>query len=410
MISSVQLDAHTWFRSVGAPLVMSSRERALLTLSRSNPILLWLIGTSAVNIFLWGQLAPASGESTFLSEWLGQLSEGTFLLAIVGFTLVPPLIFLLLSWQVSQLQRKYTLWQQNLISIALVAIAFTVLSPNGAALLGASELSESATAGRALLTVALVLLGVFFGVDSLLLWILKQTKAEQLSLVTMFAKVLPVLTVAVLFFFVNGDIWRVADALSFSRTLQVAMVLGMLSSLVALSTATEKTHQILGARHGAQLETYPQDDYAEVAKNSGEGWLQALADVDTKKVQNPPKLGALEWNNLLLLPFISQLVQAIFFALIVCLFFIWFGTITIPDSVVTGWLTHEVEKISVSGLDLPFSLVLVKVSIVLGAFAGLSFVAQTSTDSGYAEEFLNPTIRHVRSVLMMRNLYRAHKR
>lgn len=45
--------------------------------------------------------------------------------------------------------------------------------------------------------------------------------------------------------------------------------------------------------------------------------------------------------------------------------------------------------------------------MLLGGFAALNFVAQTSSDRRYAQEFLIPIIEEVRETVMMRNIYHA---
>lgn len=107
------------------------------------------------------------------------------------------------------------------------------------------------------------------------------------------------------------------------------------------------------------------------------------------------------------LPIVVQMIQALLFAGVVFLFFVWFGTIAIPDATITNWLGVEPSKVTLLGVQFPFTDVLVKVSMVLGAFAALNFAAQTSADSRYAEEFLEPAIGHVRHTVIIRNIYRA---
>ena len=48
--------------------------------------------------------------------------------------------------------------------------------------------------------------------------------------------------------------------------------------------------------------------------------------------------------------------------------------------------------------------------MVLGAFAALSFVAQTASNDRYANEFLRPAIEDVRRTVMARNIYRTRDR
>lgn len=402
-------EMHRWFRDAGAPLILSTAERARWTLARAMPILLWLTASILAYLLLWNQLVVYTDEATptTLTDAADQLSDDVFLLLLLGITVLPPLFLLFLPWQVARLQRRLSLGLQTLLGLITAGVTAYALSPAFARALGAYDLADLTTVRGALITVGGVLLGVFFGVDSLLIWVLRQTRYELLTLSTMVAKVLPVLMVAVLFFFVNGDIWRVADALSFPRTLQVIAVIAALCLLVVISTVTEKTRRLLGERRGDQVESYSMEEYAQTAAEAGNPWPDMLRDVSSTRVLNPPVLGRQEWYNLVSLPMVVQAIQALFFGTVVCLFFVWFGMIAVPDATVTSWLVHEAEKVKFAGVTMPFSLVLVKVSMVLGAFAALSFVAQTASDDRYANEFLRPAIEDVRRTVMIRNIYQA---
>ena len=259
-------------------------------------------------------------------------------------------------------------------------------------------------------TLGATLLAVYLGLDSLCYWALRQVVKELAALSSMVVKVLPVLMIAVLFFFVNGDIWRVAEALSMQRTLQVVAILTVLSLLVVSSTVTEKTRRLLGARKGDKVEEFTDAEYAGAALPAGDRWRQELEKLPAAGLSRPADFRWGEWNNLVLLPIVVQMIQAVLFAGVVFLFFVWFGTIAIPDATITSWLGFEASKVSLLGVQFPFTDVLVKVSMVLGAFAALNFAAQTSTDSRYAEEFLEPAIGQVRRTVMVRNIYRARDR
>ena len=65
-----------------------------------------------------------------------------------------------------------------------------------------------------------IYLAIFLGVDTVLGWSLKHAIHQVASLPPMIAKVLPVLMVSVLFIFVNADLWKLANGLSFPRTWQ----------------------------------------------------------------------------------------------------------------------------------------------------------------------------------------------
>lgn len=341
MTSHAASQAHHWFRSAGAPLIVPTRTRAEQTLARSAPLLAWMITSTILYLLLWGYLVTHTGGTSFASAGIDEVSDDVFLLILLALTFLPPLVFFFVPWWVARAQKKLPLWGQNLLGAALLPPSVYILSPHASRVLGATDIADLTNLHSAFLTVAVVVIGVFLGLDSLTLWVGRHIKSELLGLSSMIAKVLPVLMVAVLFFFVNGDIWRVADALSPARTLQVVGVLAMLSALVIISTVTGQTRRTLGARRGDRVEEYTYEEYEQAASQAGPQWLAALTDHKTQKgLISPPALGRSEWYNLISLPMVVQGIQALFFGLLVCLFFIWFGTIAIPDATVTGWLAH----------------------------------------------------------------------
>ena len=74
-----------------------------------------------------------------------------------------------------------------------------------------------------------IYLAIFLGVDTILGWSLKHAIHQLASLPPMIAKVLPVLMVSVLFIFVNSDLWKLANGLSFPRTWAVLGLMGILA-------------------------------------------------------------------------------------------------------------------------------------------------------------------------------------
>jgi len=74
-----------------------------------------------------------------------------------------------------------------------------------------------------------IYLAIFLGVDTILGWSLKHAIHQLASLPPMIAKVLPVLMVSVLFIFVNADLWKLANGLSFPRTWAVLGLMGLLA-------------------------------------------------------------------------------------------------------------------------------------------------------------------------------------
>lgn len=400
--------AHRWFRDRGAPLLVPTSVRAKLTFARAAPLLAWVTVAALAHNLAWSVLLNIAGGNLSLTN-VGyvEISDDTFLLYSLMTALLLPLLLLPLPWFLSRRLLRAPFWVSNLLTALLIPLTIFALSPQAGELMGLSEGVLLGGAWQGLLLVLFLLVLVFFGVDTLLYWVLKASYRELGSLAPMLSKVLPVLMVAVLFFFVNGDIWRVADALSFSRTWRVVDVLSVLSALVIISTASEKTKRLIGSRRGEKVERFTAEEYGDAARDAGRKWQRALDSAPAHKLEEPPLLSRGEWYNLSLLPILVQAIQALVFGALVCAFFIWFGTIAIPAETVTSWLTRAPSNLSFAGLDLPVSAVLVKVSMVLGAFAALNFVAQTSSDAKYSQEFLTPIIEEVRRTVILRNIYLA---
>jgi len=95
-----------------------------------------------------------------------------------------------------------------------------------------------------------IYLAIFLGVDTVLGWSLKHAIHQLVSLPPMIAKVLPVLMVSVLFIFVNADLWKLANGISFPRTWAVLGLMGLLAVFVVVTTSLERTARLLGRSRG----------------------------------------------------------------------------------------------------------------------------------------------------------------
>jgi hypothetical protein len=95
-----------------------------------------------------------------------------------------------------------------------------------------------------------IYLAIFLGIDTILGWSFKHAIHQLASLPPMIAKVLPVLMVSVLFIFVNADLWKLANGLSFPRTWAVLGLMGLLAVFVVVTTSLERTARLLGRSRG----------------------------------------------------------------------------------------------------------------------------------------------------------------
>ena len=104
------------------------------------------------------------------------------------------------------------------------------------------------------------------GVDTVLGWSLKHAIHQLASLSPMIAKVLPVLMVSVLFIFVNADLWKLANGLSFPRTWAVLGLMGLLAVFVVVTTSLERTARLLGRYRGDDIARFTENDYEQPSK------------------------------------------------------------------------------------------------------------------------------------------------
>lgn len=289
-------EAHTWFRAAGAPLVIPARERARWTLARSAPLSAWLIVSSFTYLaLLWG-LAQLDVEAQDGGVPV-DVPDSVLTPIFIALALVPPLLLLVVPWAVSRLLEPLPFWRQTLIGALLLPLAAFSMLPQTARWMGLADVADAFAAGEVLWILGATLLAVYLGLDSLCYWALRQVVKELATLSSMVVKVLPVLMIAVLFFFVNGDIWRVADALSFPRTLQVIALIAAFCLLVVVSTVTEKTRRLLGECRGDQVEDYSMEEYVQAATEAGNPWPDMLWDISSTRVLNPPVLGRQEWHT-----------------------------------------------------------------------------------------------------------------
>lgn len=250
-----------------------------------------------------------------------------------------------------------------------------------------------------------IYLSIFLGVDTVLGWSLKHAIHQLASLPPMIAKVLPVLMVSVLFIFVNADLWKLANGLSFPRTWAVLGLMGLLAVFVVVTTSLERTARLLGRNRGDDVACFTENDYERAAALEGGIWNTAQDWVEEKKILEHRPLKIAPWGNLIIIPMIGQIIQASFFMLLVFGSFMGFSSIAISDTTIESWMTVKPEHLKILGVDTNINAVVIKVSMIVAVFSGLSFVATTSSDEKYARSFLKPMIERIKHILVIRDIY-----
>ncbi|WP_111766803.1 hypothetical protein [Nakamurella deserti] len=201
--------------------------------------------------------------------------------------------------------------------------------------------------------------------------------------------VLPLLLVAITFFFLNNATWQTAGELS-----GIPLVLTVLL-LLALIVA------FLMRRGRADLE-----DFA------------VFADAEEVRAALPAALrpaGAVAWTvvplrlrerlNLLLVAVFGKLMVAFVVGLAISAFFVLFGVLTVDEPTVRSWIGVQPRilwEVFVAGDRYTMTAEHVRVAVFLGAFSALYFVVSSASDEHLSRSLDTATNRHLRTCLAVR--------
>lgn len=405
--------SNIWFRKQGAPLIIPARQRALDAFPRSVPWILWASIMHICYIFLRNILLfVVEDVKGSLPNYIKALTSDNALsnealpvLVLGGIFLVMPVISGVFITLAHKLMVRTPQWVQittGILTVLFAGVLFTTGVFETSSLDGLDFVYDG---GKAFpLIVIGIYLAIFLGVDTVLGWSLKHAIHQLASLPPMIAKVLPVLMVSVLFIFVNADLWKLANGLSFPRTWAVLGLMGLLAVFVVVTTSLERTARLLGRYRGDDIARFTENDYEHAAALEGGIWNTAQEWVEEKKILEHRPLKVAPWSNLII-PMIGQIIQAIFFMLLVFGFFMGFSSIAISDTTIESWMSIKPEHLKILGVDTNINAVVIKVSMIVAVFSGLSFVATTSSDEKYARSFLKPMIERIKHILIIRDIY-----
>ena len=412
--TDVLKQSNIWFRKQGVPLIIPARQRALDAFPRSVPWILWASIMHICYIFLRDILIlVVDGAKGSLPEYIKAITTNTALsdevlpmLVLGGIFLVMPIISGVFITLAHILMVRTPQWVQittGILTVLFAGMLFVASVFESSSLDGLDFVYDGSQVFP--LIVVGIYLAIFLGVDTILGWSFKHAIHQLASLPPMIAKVLPVLMVSVLFIFVNADLWKLANRLSFPRTWAVLGLMGLLAVFVIVTTSLERTARLLGRNRGDDIARFSDNDYERAAALEGGIWNTAQDWVEEKKILEHRPLKIAPWGNLIIIPMIGQIIQATFFMLLVFGFFMGFSSIAISDTTIESWMTVKPEHLKILGVDTNINAVVIKVSMIVAVFSGLSFVATTSSDEKYARSFLKPMIARIKHILVIRDIY-----
>lgn len=235
-----------------------------------------------------------------------------------------------------------------------------------------------------------------YGVPALLRWAWGRTIAQFALLFNVIVRALPLLLLFTTFLFINAEVWQVAGTLhgpAYALVLGIFVVLGALFLLSRLPSLMSDLNHF---ESWTEIKTL-------VVGTPAEGLVDGAAQTDPPG-DDRPRLR--QRFNIGLVSLFSQGIQITFVALMLTAFFVVFGLLAIPEATIQSWTTlddvHVFATWSLGGRDLVLSEPLIRVAGFLGAFIGMYFTVQLSTDATYREDFAEDVAPMVRQALAVR--------
>lgn len=357
-------------RSLGLPLMIEPSTRLKEMPRRSAGLCAGL----AVAFTGLGALDRANDQAVMMIEYIGV--DPADVLEAAGWTelrlmllLAAALVMLspLVGWLISWVARRTSPATGTVVGLAAAAL-LVVVPPT------AFDPGDGPTIRTTVLITVAVLASTYVGAGSLVRWSFRRVRRELGTMGQMVARVLPVLTLAVLFLFFSAEIWQIMVELSWPRTFAVIGVMGVLTVLLVVVTTRDDLH--------AELES-----------------------------QAPGlQLRLSERINILLVPVLATLIQAALFACLVFLFFLFLGWIAVPEATETRWTMRPTEELGGLLAGVPLSVTLVRVSLALAAFSALNLAAAAASDAAHRARFVRPMIDEVVHGLAARESYLQARR
>lgn len=284
-------------------------------------------------------------------------------------------------------------------SIGLPDLTVFVLAPPLLPLLFGGQVRSALLTGMVNLSlVGFVYATTSYGIVPMTRWGLGRAVRQLGDLFNLLVRALPLLLLFVTFLFVNAEVWQVSSSLVgpiFWSTLGLFVAIGVVFVVTRLP------------RELGRLADFE----SEAAVRELASKTPAAGLPTGRPVVPPPALSRKEWGNVGLVVLFSQGLQILLVAVLIGVFFVVFGVLTMRVPTIETWTgtagVHVLWDIELWGQATPVTEELLRVAGFLAAFSGLYFTVVAVTDETYRAEFYEDVVAEVREVLAVRALYLA---
>ena len=240
-----------------------------------------------------------------------------------------------------------------------------------------------------------------YGAVPMLRWGIREIAVQLRGLVTLFARLLPLLLLFATFLFLNAEMWQVAhDFTPALYAIVIAMVMGPAIAFVALRSPSE-----VASLH--RFKSWSEIDH--ICGASDAPIPHRAASPDDAPILVPLDQG--ERRNFALLMITAQVVQILLVAVVIGVFFIAFGLVTVREETIVQWTEFSdlnfdpLARFSVFNTDVVVTWELFAVSGFIAAISALQFAVSLISDELYREQFYESLESEIRQVLAVRARY-----
>jgi hypothetical protein len=251
---------------------------------------------------------------------------------------------------------------------------------------------------NALLGIGIIYVAVIFGLVEITVWAGGRLREQLTSIVGLVARTLPLLLILVAFLLFSAEIWEAGHALEPAELLAVIVLLGVVASLLVVTTARAEVRQ---------LEDRP---WAAIVVDAAATPAASLASGVSDATPPPPRLTWLQRSNVVSLMLVNQLLQSAFVAIVVMVFLVIFGLLVLPEAVQERWVGEPVRTaldFELLGERRTISAELLNVTALMSGIVGLYFTGQAVAEPGHREEHFAHVVAEVAELLAARAVYGA---
>jgi hypothetical protein len=247
----------------------------------------------------------------------------------------------------------------------------------------------------------LIYLGTSYALLPITRWAAGRLWRQLADVLGLLVRALPLLLLFVTFLFLTTEVWEVAASLDgpfLAVTMGLFVVVGIVFVVARIPLEVGALARF--------------DSWADVATLVGDTPASRLQPPADASPAGTPRLGRRQWGNVGLVVLFTQGLQIVFVSVMIGVFFVGFGVLTVTPELTTAWSGSDATLLldgNLWGRPVAVTTELLQVAGFLTAFSGFYFTVYVLTDATYRKEFLDEVLVELRQAFAVRAVYLASR-